>query len=90
MFTFVPEFVTVYNWVNEFKRDRTSTCDACVSRSGRPIEAATPEIIDKIHDIVLTDRQVKVRELVEATGISHGTMISILHEQLGMKKLSAR
>ena len=32
-----------------------------------------------------------MRELVvEATGISHGTVISILHEQLGMKKLSAR
>jgi len=51
-----------------------------------PIEAATPEIIDKIHDIVLTDQQVKVRELVETTDISHGTMISILHEQLDMKK----
>jgi len=33
---------------------------------------------------------VKVRELVEATGISHDTVISILHEQIGMKKLSAR
>ncbi|KAG5343257.1 SETMR methyltransferase, partial [Acromyrmex heyeri] len=82
-----PAFATVYNWVNEFKRGRTSTCDA--PRSGRPIEAATPEIIDKIHDIILVDRQVKVRELVEVTGISHGTVISILHEQLGMKKLSA-
>ena len=68
--------------------DCTSTCDA--PRSGCPIEAATPEIIDKVHDIVLTDRRVKVRELVEATGISHGTVISILHEQLCMKKLSAR
>jgi len=29
-------------------------------------------------------------ELVETTGISHGTVISILHEQLGIKKLSAR
>ncbi|KAG5328298.1 SETMR methyltransferase, partial [Acromyrmex charruanus] len=56
------------------------TCD--VPRSGRPIEAATPEVIDKVHDIVLTDRRVKVRELVEATGISHGTVISILQEQL--------
>jgi len=55
-----------------------------------PIEAGTPEIIDKVHDIVFTDRRVKVHELVEATGISHGTVISILHEQLGMKKLSAR
>ncbi|KAG5343805.1 SETMR methyltransferase, partial [Acromyrmex heyeri] len=56
---------------------------------GRPIEAATPEIIDKVHNIVLTDRRMKVRELVKARGISHGTVISILHEQLGMKKLSA-
>jgi len=31
-----------------------------------------------------------MRELVEATSISHGTVISILNEQLGMKNLSAR
>jgi len=35
-------------------RGRTSTCDA--PPSGRPTEAATPEIIDKIHNIILTDR----------------------------------
>ena len=69
--------------MNEFKRDIVHP------RSGHPIEAATPEIIDKIHDIVLTDRRMKVRELVEATGISHDIVISILHEQLDMKKLSA-
>jgi len=83
--TSAPAFATVYNWVNEFKRGHTSTCDA--PRSGCPIEAATPEIIGKVHDIVLTDRQVKVHELVEA---SHATVISILYEQLSMKKLSAR
>jgi len=77
--TSAPAFATVYNWVNEFKRGRTSICDA--PRSGRPIEAATPEIINKLLDIVLTERRVKVCfELVEATGISHGTVISILHE----------
>jgi len=69
MFTSAPAFATVYNWVNEFKHDRTSTCDAL--RSGRSI-LATPEIIDKIYDIVLTDQRVKMRELVEVTGISHG------------------
>jgi len=31
--TSAPAFATVHNWVNEFKRDRTSTCDA--PRSGR-------------------------------------------------------
>jgi len=76
--TSASAFATVYNWVNKFKHGRIFmvVCDA--SRSERPIEIATPEIIDKVH------------ELVEATGISHGTVISILHEQLGMKKLSAR
>jgi len=86
--TSTSAFATIYIWVNEFKRDRIFTCDA--PRSGHPIEAAMLEIIDKVHDIVLTDRRVKVRELVEATGISHGTVISILHEQLGMIKLLAR
>jgi len=85
MFTSIaPAFATVYNWVNEFKRERTFTCDA---PSGRSIEAATPEIIDKIHDIVLTDRRVKVSLLrLQAYHI----VISILHEQLGMKKPLAK
>jgi len=88
--TSAPAFATVYNWINEFKRGRTSTCGA--SRSGCPIEAVMSKIIDKAHDIVLIDRQIKVcaSKLVEATGISHGTVILILHEQLNMKKLSAR
>jgi len=63
----------------------------------RDVQLRVPEIIDKVHDIV--DRWVKVRELVEATGILRGTVISILHEQLYekaigknncMKKQSAR
>jgi len=65
--TSAPAFATVYNWMNEFKCGRTFTCDA--SRSGCPIEAITLEIIDKVHDIVLIDRRMKVRELVEATDI---------------------
>ena len=40
----VLAFATVYNWVNEFKRG----CHLHALRSGRPIEAATPEIIDKV------------------------------------------
>jgi len=64
--TSAPAFATVYNWVNEFKHGRTSTCTSFES----PIEAATPEIIDNVRDIVLTDQRVKVRELVEATGMA--------------------
>uniref|UniRef100_T1HIW9 Uncharacterized protein n=1 Tax=Rhodnius prolixus TaxID=13249 RepID=T1HIW9_RHOPR len=31
----------------------------------------TPEIIDKIHDMVMDDRRVKVREIASAVGISN-------------------
>ena len=58
--TSAPAFSTVYNWVNEFKRGRTSTCGA--PRSGRPIEAATPEIHDKVHDIILTSLFTRMKE----------------------------
>ena len=83
-----PSFATVYNWFNEFKRGRTSTTDE--QRPGRPVEVSSIEMINKVHDLVLSDRRVKVREIVEAIGISQGTIFSILHEKLGLKKISAR
>ena len=83
-----PVFATVYNWINEFKRGRTSTKDE--HRLGCPVEVTTSEIIDKIHDMVLSDRKIRVRKIVEATGISQGTVFSILHRILDMKKILAR
>ena len=70
------------------KHGRTSTKDGRCS--GRPVEVTTPEMIDKIHDMVLSDRRIKVCEKVEATGISQGTVFSTLHEKLGVKKILTR
>ena len=47
-------------------------------------------MIDKIHDIVFNDRRLKVREISETVNISVGCVWQILHECLGMRKLSAR
>ena len=49
-------FTSVYNWINEFQRGDTSTKDE--QRSGRPVEVTIAEMIDKIHDMVLSDRQI--------------------------------
>ena len=76
--TSAPVFATIYNWVNEFKRVRTSTKDE--HSSGRPVEVTTPEMIDKIYEMVLSDRRIKAREIVGAIGIMQGTVFSILHE----------
>ncbi|KRT82814.1 hypothetical protein AMK59_4569 [Oryctes borbonicus] len=47
-------------------------------------------MIDKIHPMVLNDRRIKVREIPEATGISQGIASSILHEKLGVEKISVK
>ncbi|KAG5312800.1 SETMR methyltransferase, partial [Acromyrmex insinuator] len=66
---------------------RTSTEDA--PRSGRPKEA-TNKIAKQVHRIVLSYCKVKLRELIEAMGISKERAGYILHDVLEMKKLSAR
>jgi len=46
--------------------------------------------LDKIHDLILSDRRIKVREIAEAMGISIEQVHFILHNELNMKKLSTR
>ena len=77
----------IKKWFTEIRCGRTSTIDA--ERSERPVEVAIPETIEKIRTMVLAYRRLKVLEIVEAIGISHGPVVSILKAHLGMKKLSA-
>jgi DNA-binding transcriptional regulator GbsR (MarR family) len=46
--------------------------------------------LEKVHDMVLDDRQMKVREIAETIGISKEHVGYILHEELDMKKLCTR
>ena len=88
---FTPLFETVYNWINEFKRDRISTRDG--AGLGRPVKAAMPDIIKKVHDMIINDQRVKVGEIVDAISIYHaihGTVITISHEKLPIKKFLTR
>ena len=75
-----PSFTTVNYWVAEFKRGHTSCQDE--HRSGRPNEVTTPEIVKKIHKMVLDDRRLKVRELADMIGISKSAVHRILTENL--------
>lgn len=78
----------IEKWFTEFRCGRSSTSDA--PRSGRPKDAQTPEIIDKIHAIVLADRRLKINEIADMVNISGERVHNILHEHLGMRKLSAQ
>ena len=58
--------------------------------SGRPLDATDKEMYKKVRDLVYSDREIHVEEIVQALGISHGCVSFILHDRLGMGRLTAR
>ena len=72
----------------KFKRSDFSTYDA--PRPGRPKTVTIPEIIDQIHELILEDRQISAKSIAEQLGISRERVGSIIHENLDMRKLSAK
>jgi len=83
-----PSYVTVKNWVDQFKRGDFSTCDA--PRPGRPTTMTIPEIIDQTHELILKDRRISDKSIAEQLGISRERVGSIIHEDLDMWKVSAK
>ena len=83
-----PLYAQVKFWVGKFKRGRTSLEDE--TRSRRPPDATDEEMCNKVWDVVYSDRQIKVEEIVNALHISHGSVSTTLHDHLGMRKLTAR
>jgi len=71
-----------------FKRGDFSTCD--VPRPGQPKTVTTPEIIDQMHDLILEDRRISAKSIAKLLGISLERFGSIIHEDLEMRKLSAK
>ena len=72
----------------KFKRGDFFTCDA--PRPGRPETVTTSEIIDKIKDIILEDRQISAKSIAEQLSISRERVGSIIHEDLDTRKLSTK
>jgi len=83
-----PSYSTVKNWVAQFKRCDFSTCDA--PRPGRPKTMTTPDIIDHIQELILEDRRISDKSIAEQQDISRERVGSIIHEDLDMRKLSAK
>jgi len=80
-------YATIKNWVAQSERGDFSTCDA--PHPGRPKTVTTPEIIDKIHELILDDCQISAKSIPEL-GISHEWVGFIIHDDLVMQKLSVK
>jgi len=85
--TNTPSLRTIQKWSSLFKRGRTSLEDD--PREGRPRTSRTDENINAVLQLVREDRRIHIRTIEETLHISHGTIISILHDELQMKKVSA-
>jgi len=83
-----PSYATVKNWMAQFKRGDFSTCDA--PRPGLHKTVTTPKIIDQIHELILEDRRISVKSTAEQLGTSRERVGSIIQQDLGMRKLSAK
>ena len=83
-----PSYAQVKFWVGEFKHGRTSLKDE--ARFGRPLDATDEEMCKKVRDLVYSDRRIQVEEIAQTLGVSHGSISTILHDRLGMRKLTAR
>ena len=77
-----PSETTVKRWCADFKCGHTDTNDP--ECSGCPNSAVVPENTKKLHKLVLANRKLKLCE------ISEGSVFTILHEHLSMRKLSSR
>ena len=81
-------YSTVKNWVALVKRGAFSTCDA--PRPGRLKIVTTPEIIRQIHEIIMEERHISAKCIIEQLGISREQVGSITNEDLDTMELSAK
>ena len=78
----------VKRWYADFKCSRTDTNDA--ERSDNSNSAVVLENTKKLHKLVLADRKLKLRKIAEELKISGGSILTILHEHLSMRKLCSK
>ena len=81
----VPSYGMVQKWFSEFRCGHTST--EIIRSASHPNEITTPEMINKIHHIVLNDPKVKVREIAEIVSISTERVVYIWRKRFSMRKL---
>ncbi|CAK9796590.1 Protein GVQW3, partial [Anthophora quadrimaculata] len=78
----------IYKW-HLFKHGRESI-EVDDLRSGRAVEGTTSNIVEKVEKLITEDTRLKKKQLSELIGISKTTILRILHDHLGMTKVSAR
>jgi len=83
-----PSLSTVTRWFKKYKQGSEDINDK--PRQGRPITETTPVNIDKVRAVIENDPWCSYDEIEAETSLSRGTIQTIIHEHLKMRKLTSR
>lgn len=81
-----PSLSTVQNMTAEFKRRKSFENDP---KSRRSLTVITKEIIDRVHHMVMYNRRLTISQINNFITITHERFSDILHNELGLTKVSA-
>ena len=81
-------YSTVAKWVQRFRQGKTSLEDD--PRIGRPGTSITDKNIEAVRTLIEENPHISIRYLAFELGVSYGTVCSIIHDELKLKKLCAR
>jgi len=78
----------IFQWFSWFKAGRTSIDDD--EYSGRRVSSSTPEMIERVRQIIREDRRHTIDEVSMLVGISHRTCHEVLTEDLKMQRVASK
>ena len=83
-----PSYRCVAKWAALFKDGRQAVEDD--PRSGRPITALTSQNIESVRQIIEDDPHATYDIIEAQTGLSRGTICTIVHDSLKLRKITSR
>jgi len=79
---------TVYKWFERFRNGCESVEDE--QRSGRPSTSKTQENVERVSEMIRSNKRLTIREIYEDLNISYGSVQNILTTDLNMRRVSAK
>ena len=86
--TDAPSYTTVKRLAQSYREGKQEIEDA--PRPGRPIVSTTTENIDLVRSIINDDPYITYDRLEEETDLSRFTLHTIIHDHLGLRKITSR